>query len=777
DFEQERKSCSYTSPRPPLSSPRLMIRRRWLHVIVVISAFVSFGHAERELYSVLGLPRGSDVKAVKSAYKKLAMKLHPDHNPEPEAKERFQEVQQAYNVLSDDAKKENYDRFGSASGPRPSSFYFQEPIKSSTVRLGKFNWADEVRDDTIWVVWYYIDDLNQCRNFASSYDGLADSFKGIARFGRVNIRDDQVFVGLHIDPHTVIIYYYGTAVPVNAARRGHAMSITTGDIVAAFVEHYETAVYIDEKSMLPHAPGVPQTIRNYNTHVELVDDGSMAAFLASDHHLVKAVYFVAKQGEIHQTTLAGVPLDLIRLQMTFRSYVKFAVARTEDAPLAMNTWGIMNWGRALIIVHEDGSHATKTGGLRPFSSVARFVDANKLNPVPKLTRFTRHFCQYGATSSLPENPDNQFDRPADPQPAICLVLAFLPSTDSNFLNTSAYKQAFATAAPTDGSSARKLWLTAKAQPEFLAAMDMYSIAPDDLAAGEAEGQTADDSHAVLIAFSTRSVRVKPKHLLLRNPEDFQRSRYRLWVEETLGAMGGDDVNGYRVKPFEFALLPDGEDGDWWRTTGKRIRYWVNAMREFEVPYQLFFFVGAILFLYYRNPSATPPARGPSANPTHRPHIPSDNDRARTARSRYPGPTPQPPPNFSPGANPTTTQSTKFNFLTPVALTESVKWNLLCLVPTPEVCRMIQVPPKLMLDGKLMLTYMPEDCSKAAAWYRLFGAERGKVTAVALRGSRRKWCVLCPPQTRVPSHQQLTNAVENLFSGNISTTLAGEWPPL
>jgi molecular chaperone DnaJ len=69
--------------------------------------------AKRDFYEVLGVERGADAAALKSAYRKLAMKLHPDRNPgDAEAEAKFKEVNEAYDVLRDDDKRAAYDRFG-----------------------------------------------------------------------------------------------------------------------------------------------------------------------------------------------------------------------------------------------------------------------------------------------------------------------------------------------------------------------------------------------------------------------------------------------------------------------------------------------------------------------------------------------------------------------------------------------------------------------------------------------------------------------------------------
>jgi molecular chaperone DnaJ len=63
-------------------------------------------------YEALGVTRDATAEEIKVAYRQLARELHPDTNPDPAAHERFKEVSHAYDVLSDDAKRSRYDRFG-----------------------------------------------------------------------------------------------------------------------------------------------------------------------------------------------------------------------------------------------------------------------------------------------------------------------------------------------------------------------------------------------------------------------------------------------------------------------------------------------------------------------------------------------------------------------------------------------------------------------------------------------------------------------------------------
>lgn len=68
---------------------------------------------KRDLYEVLGLKKDASIDDIKKAFRKKAMQYHPDKNPgDKVAEEKFKEVNEAYEVLSDSDKREKYDRFG-----------------------------------------------------------------------------------------------------------------------------------------------------------------------------------------------------------------------------------------------------------------------------------------------------------------------------------------------------------------------------------------------------------------------------------------------------------------------------------------------------------------------------------------------------------------------------------------------------------------------------------------------------------------------------------------
>jgi molecular chaperone DnaJ len=70
--------------------------------------------ADQEYYSVLGVARDVSEEAIRKAFRKKAMEYHPDRNKSPDAEEKFKEINEAYQVLSDSKKRAQYDRFGKA---------------------------------------------------------------------------------------------------------------------------------------------------------------------------------------------------------------------------------------------------------------------------------------------------------------------------------------------------------------------------------------------------------------------------------------------------------------------------------------------------------------------------------------------------------------------------------------------------------------------------------------------------------------------------------------
>jgi DnaJ-related protein SCJ1 len=86
----------------------------FLVLLVCVAAFVS----AKNYYEILGVSKGATEKEIKTAFRQLTLKYHPDKNKgNQEAHDKFLEIGEAYEVLSDETKRANYDRFGNPNGP------------------------------------------------------------------------------------------------------------------------------------------------------------------------------------------------------------------------------------------------------------------------------------------------------------------------------------------------------------------------------------------------------------------------------------------------------------------------------------------------------------------------------------------------------------------------------------------------------------------------------------------------------------------------------------
>lgn len=96
----------------------------------------------KDYYEVLGVSKNRSLNDIKAAYRRLALKWHPDRNKSKEAAEKFKEINQAYEVLSDPKKKGTYDRFGheaftNQGSNRGSQAYQESPFTYSYTSSGR----------------------------------------------------------------------------------------------------------------------------------------------------------------------------------------------------------------------------------------------------------------------------------------------------------------------------------------------------------------------------------------------------------------------------------------------------------------------------------------------------------------------------------------------------------------------------------------------------------------------------------------------------------------
>ncbi|XP_067687759.1 dnaJ homolog subfamily C member 10-like [Haliotis asinina] len=176
----------------------------WLQVWLVASlAFVNTVTAE-DFYELLGVGRSANTKEIRKAFKKLAVKEHPDKNADdPKAHERFLRINRAYEVLKDDELRKKYDMHGEEGledkqqGRHYESWQwyqdnfgiYDDDPEIITLSRSDFEQSVEGTGD-IWFINYYSPHCSHCHDLAPTWREVARQLEGVIRIGAVNCEDD-----------------------------------------------------------------------------------------------------------------------------------------------------------------------------------------------------------------------------------------------------------------------------------------------------------------------------------------------------------------------------------------------------------------------------------------------------------------------------------------------------------------------------------------------------------------------------------------------------------
>ncbi|KAJ7345566.1 hypothetical protein JRQ81_001516 [Phrynocephalus forsythii] len=191
----------------PLSPKRKSTRgfRRIGSVSLVLLCLVALACPDQDFYGLLGISKEATSREIRQAFKKLALKLHPDKNQnDPDAHDKFLKVNRAYEVLKDEDLRKKYDKYGEKGledhqeGGRYESWHYyrydfgiyDDDPEIITLDRGEFDAA--VSSGELWFVNFYSPRCSHCHDLAPTWREFAKEMDGLIRIGAVNCGDNRM---------------------------------------------------------------------------------------------------------------------------------------------------------------------------------------------------------------------------------------------------------------------------------------------------------------------------------------------------------------------------------------------------------------------------------------------------------------------------------------------------------------------------------------------------------------------------------------------------------
>ncbi|XP_047985377.1 dnaJ homolog subfamily C member 10-like [Leguminivora glycinivorella] len=190
---------------------------------IVIVVFVLFGNvnlSDVSFYEILGITKHSTTQEIRQAYKKLAIKYHPDKNQDDSVQEKFLKITEAYETLKDPQKRRMYDTFGVH---QPNSrqhdyrsqkeyntmfyngLYHEDPFVDTVSGKEFYNYLS----DGFHFINFYSPFCPPCQNLAEHWKKLAEVYKGIVKVGAVNCKYHNSFCynSMRIGSYPSLLFY------------------------------------------------------------------------------------------------------------------------------------------------------------------------------------------------------------------------------------------------------------------------------------------------------------------------------------------------------------------------------------------------------------------------------------------------------------------------------------------------------------------------------------------------------------------------------------------
>ncbi|ELK32688.1 DnaJ like protein subfamily C member 10 [Myotis davidii] len=179
------------------------LKRVILCFLIVYMAVVA--DTDQDFYSLLGVSKTASSREIRQAFKKLALKLHPDKNPNnPNAHSDFLKINRAYEVLKDEDLRKKYDKYGEKGladnqegGQYESWNYYRYDFgiyddDPEIITLDRREFDAAVNSGELWFVNFYSAGCSHCHDLAPTWRDFAKEVDGLLRIGAVNCGDDRM---------------------------------------------------------------------------------------------------------------------------------------------------------------------------------------------------------------------------------------------------------------------------------------------------------------------------------------------------------------------------------------------------------------------------------------------------------------------------------------------------------------------------------------------------------------------------------------------------------
>lgn len=289
-------------------------------LLSLLGCLILLVHAGRDFYSILGIRRNANDKEIKKAFRKLSLKYHPDQNPSEAAKQKYLDINMAYETLTDPEKRKMFDQFGEegvnqqaqqqqqqgggnpfgggfgfgGGGADPFSFFFggggggrqqqfhrqqqqqqqqRYPAKpiyeddANVLELTDVTWPfhkteNEEEKATIWLINFYSDQCGHCHQVAPTYRELAKETRGLVKIAAINCAKQATTCkqqGIEQYPTFKLFGYYSHSSPITFAPPNHEKATFVEYVyknIPNFIKQETALTLLSKLNLGPYLPQV-----------------------------------------------------------------------------------------------------------------------------------------------------------------------------------------------------------------------------------------------------------------------------------------------------------------------------------------------------------------------------------------------------------------------------------------------------------------------------------------------------------------------------------------